>query len=72
MKKQLRLVLHAINSTCDKVVVAARDTDVLVILVSHSDRMQCKDHWMMPGPSKKRKYIPVKEILHVLSQGSAR
>eukprot|EP00795_Rhopilema_esculentum_P002441 gene2440-biopygen11452 len=30
-----RLALHAINATCNTVVVAARDADVLIILVSH-------------------------------------
>eukprot|EP00795_Rhopilema_esculentum_P012187 gene12187-biopygen2319 len=65
-----RLALHAINATCNTVVIAARDADVLIILVSHCERMRCNDLWMMSGTSKKRKYIPVKEILHALHEGS--
>ena len=30
-----RVVLHAMNASTDAVVVSARDTDVLIILVSH-------------------------------------
>ena len=63
-----RLALRANNATCHTVVVAARDTDVLIILVSQCERMQCNDLWMMSGTSKKRKFIPVKEILNALPQ----
>ena len=65
-----RLALNAINANCHTVVVAARDKDVLIILVSHCERMRCNDLWMMSGTSKKRKFIPVKEILNTLPEGS--
>eukprot|EP00795_Rhopilema_esculentum_P009000 gene9000-biopygen10560 len=66
-----RLALRAINVTCNCcIVVATRDADVLIILVSHFERMRCNDLWMMSGTSKKRKHIPVKEILHALPEGS--
>ena len=67
-----RLALHAINATCNTVLVAARDTDVLIILVSHCERMRCNDLLMMSGTSKRRKYIPVKEVLHILPERSVR
>src|SRR3989442_774798 len=36
-----RLVLHAIHSQFNTVVGSSRDTDVLLILASHFQRMQC-------------------------------
>ena len=57
-----RLALHAMNVTNDAVVVSARDTDVLVILVSHFHRMHCKELWMKAGTSKKQKYIPIHNV----------
>ena len=57
-----RLALHAMNVTNDAVVVSARDTDVLVILVSHFHRMHCKELWMKAGTSKKEKYIPIHNV----------
>ena len=50
-----RLVLHAIQSSCNSVVVSARDTDVLLLLAAHFQRMQCSHLWMMSGTSKKEK-----------------
>ena len=58
-----RLALHAMNVTSDVVVVSARDTDVLIILVSHFHRMQCKELWMKAGTFKKQKYIPVHDVV---------
>lgn len=49
-----RLVLHAVHSQCNTVVVSSRDTDVLVILVSHYPRAQCEHLWMMSGTTKKQ------------------
>ena len=60
-----RLVLHALQSSYNTVVVYAKDTDVLLLLVAHFQNMQCSSLWMMTGKSKKRKYIPVGEVLIV-------
>ena len=57
-----RLDLHAMNFTSDAVIVSARDTDVLVILISHFHRMQCNELWMKSGTFKKQKYIPIHEV----------
>ena len=46
-----RLVLHAVHSQFNTVVVSSRDTDVLVLLVSHFPRVQCNHLWMMSGTS---------------------
>ena len=65
-----RLVLHAINVYSDTVVVSARDTDVLLLLVSHFSRVNCNHLWMMSGTAKKRKYVPIDAVYHKLPSGS--
>ena len=54
-----RLVLHAVHSHFKTVDVSSRDTDVLLLLVSHFPLAQCEHLWMMSGTSKKRHYIPI-------------
>jgi hypothetical protein len=61
-----RLVLHGINNDCSNVVVSARDTDVLLMMVSHFPPFTCQNRWMMSGTAKKRKYIPIKNIFDKL------
>ena len=65
------LVLHAVHSQFHTVVVCSRDTDVLLLLVSHIQRMQCQHLWMKSGTSKKRRYIPIDTVFHKLPSGSA-
>ena len=36
-----RLVLHCVNTNAETVVVLVRDTDVLVLLAAHFDKMPC-------------------------------
>jgi len=57
-----RLILHCIHTNGETVVVSARDTDVLVLLIAHFDKMQCTQLWMKAGTSKKPKYIPIHNI----------
>ena len=66
-----RIVLHCMNSTADCIVVQARDTDILVLLLAHFHRFQCKNLWIKAGTAKKRKYIRVHEIATQLSSVSA-
>lgn len=66
-----RLILHAISISLDTVVVSARDTDVLLLLVSHFTRMTSENIWMMTGTAKKRKYIPIGQVYHKLPSNSA-
>lgn len=53
------IVLHCVKSRASKIVVAARDTDVLVLLLAHFANMPCQLIWMKAGTSKKPKYIPI-------------
>ena len=64
-------MLHVVHSQFHTVVVYSRDTDVLILLVSHFQRMQCQHLWMKSGTSKKRRYIPIDAVLNKLPSGSA-
>ncbi len=66
-----RLILHVVHSQLDTVVVAARDTDVLLLLVAHFPRSQCKRLVMMSGTSKKRRYISIGQVFSNLSPQAA-
>lgn len=66
-----RLVLHSVHSQYNTVVVSSRDTDVLVLLVSHFPRVQCEHLWMMSGTTKKRRYIPIDAVFNNLPRDSA-
>ncbi len=66
-----RLVLHAVHSQFHTVVVSSRDTGVLLLLVSHFQRMQCQHLWMKSGTSKKRRYTPIDAVFNKLPSGSA-
>ena len=66
-----RLVLHAVHNQFHTVVVFSRDTDVLLLLVSHFQIMQCQHLWMMSGTSKKRRYIPIDAVFNKLPSGFA-
>ena len=44
-----RLLLHAAQSQFHTVVVSSRETDVLLLLVSHFQTMQCQHIWMKSG-----------------------
>ena len=66
-----RLVLHALNCPFEVVVVASKDTDVLVMLLAHFPNMQCEHLWMRSGTAKQRKYIPIRETFNNLPRGAA-
>ena len=66
-----RLVLHAVHSRFNTVVVSSRDTDVLVLLVSHFPHVKCEHLWMMSGTTKKRRYIPINAVFNNLPRDSA-
>ena len=57
-----RLVLHAIVNSCDTVVVSARDTDVLILLLAHFLCMSSANVWMMAGTAARRKYFNIRAI----------
>ena len=66
-----RLVLHAVHSRFHTVVVSSRDTGVLLLLVSHFQRMQYQHLWMKSGTSTKWRYIPIDAVFNKLPSGSA-
>ena len=60
-----RTVLHAVHSTCDKVVVYARDTYVFLLLLHHFTKINCKEIWLMAGTAKQRKFFPVHKVFQL-------
>jgi hypothetical protein len=64
-------VLYAVKCQFNTVVVSARDTDVLLLLVSHFPLAQCAHLWMMSGISKKRCYIAIDLVFNRLPTDSA-
>ena len=63
-----RLILHAIVSNYKYIVISSRDTNVLVLLLSHFYKTNCKELWMNAGTPKKPKYIPVNDIAKSMCQ----
>ena len=51
----------------ETIVVSARDTDVLLLLLAHYDRIGCTYLYMKAGTSKDPKYFPVHDIHKLLS-----
>ena len=62
-----RVVLHCIHAETEDVVVAARDTDILLLLLAFFSSMKCKQLWMKAGTPKQKKYFPIHEIRQKLS-----
>jgi hypothetical protein len=62
-----RMILHCVESSASSIVVAATDTDVLVLLLAHFHRISCNKVWLKAGTAKKRKYIPIHAIVEQLS-----
>ena len=63
-----RLVLHCIHNNSETIVVSARATDVLLLLVTHHDPVQSNNLWLMAGTAKIRKYFNIREIYDTLSK----
>ena len=59
---------YDINSKQKYIVVSSKDTDVLVLLVSHFDMLNCTEPWMKAGTYKKTKNIPVHDIVSSIPQ----
>ena len=62
-----RVVLHYIHAEAEDVVVAARDTDILLLLLAFFSSMKCKQLWMKADTSMQKKYFPIHEIRQKLS-----
>jgi len=65
-----RLMVNCVNSSLDNVVVLARDTDVLLLLIAHVPHIPCPNLYMMSGTATKRKYFNIRAIYENLSAGS--
>ena len=63
-------VLHSFKEGYDRIVVRARDTDVLVILLQHLKRFPADAQlWLQYGTSKSPCYIPIQRIpIHLLRE----
>lgn len=57
-----RMVLHCTKSQASVIVVASRDTDVLVLLLAHFASINCDEVWMKAGTLKKQKFIPIHTV----------
>ena len=70
-----RIVFHASHcankSGAVNIIVSARDTDVLILLLAHFHEIKI-DMWMSAGTAKKPKYIPVHDVYKCLPEGSSR
>ena len=64
------MVLHCIHNNSETIVVSARDTDVLLQLVSHCDHVQSNNLWRMAGTAKIRKYSNIRKIYDTLSENT--
>ena len=56
------LILHCIHAHMESMVVHVRNTDVLVLLLAHYDKMRCTNLLMKAGTSKHPKYVPIHDI----------
>lgn len=62
------ITLHAVNTRNKVVVVHSSDSNILVLLIHHFERMQCEQLWLRTGSSKKRMYAPIHTICSTLSK----
>ena len=65
-----RLIVHCVNNSLDSIVVSARDTDVLLLLIAHVPHIPCPYLYMMSGTATKRKYFNIRAIYENLPAGS--
>ena len=62
-----RLIMHCIHAHMETIVVAVRDTDVLLLLLAHCDRVGCTRLYTKAGTSNAPKYVAVHETRMLLS-----
>ena len=61
-----RVIVHCIGSQSSAIVVAAHDTDILLLLMAHFHKILCTKIWLKSGTSKRPKYIPIHGIIEKL------
>jgi len=63
------LIVHCVNSSLDSIVVSARDTDVLLLLIAYVPHIPCPNLYMMSLTGTKRKYFNIRAIYENLPAG---
>ena len=63
-----RIMVHVSNMPQRTIVVYSRDTDVLVLLTHHRERLPARQLWMRTGPNKDPKYIPIHDVVKTHSE----
>ena len=58
-------------STASSIQLLFLPKTLVLLLVSNFQRMQCEHLWMMSGPPRKRRYIPIDAVFNKLPRGSA-
>ena len=66
LEADLRLILHCIHAHMETIVVVVRDTDVLLLLLAHYDRMGCTLLYIKAGTCNAPKYFLVHAIRMLL------
>lgn len=64
-----RIIVHCVQNQSGNIVVQARDTDVLILLLAHYHKFSCDKLWLKAGTAKKRKYIPVHTMVENMPYG---
>ena len=59
---------RAVECQADCIVIWARNTDIIVLLLGHFSNMNCPYVWMKAGTSKKQRFIPVHTIYERLTK----
>ena len=62
-----KLILHCIHAHMETIVVAVRDTDVILLLLAQYDRTGRTRLYMKAGTLNAPKYFPVHEFRMLLS-----
>ena len=61
-----RIVLHVLDCELPSIIVSARDTDIIVLLLHHSDKFRHKTVYVTVGTAAVRKYVNIGEIAGTL------
>ena len=62
-----RMILHCTQTQASSIVIATRDTDVLVLLLAHFHKIPSDKVWLRAGTSANRKHIPIHTIVEQLA-----
>ena len=57
-----RIIIHCASSESEMLVVSARDTDVLLLLLAHVDSIKSPNIWIKAGTHKIPMCIPIRQI----------